>query len=259
MRGFWIWWALCIGPLVGGCAGNGSAILVRASSGGTSSTSGTISTGGTSTGGATSSTSGTSGAGNSSSGGVTSGTSGTWGTGGSSIGSATLQGPEAFNPNSCLAVLTKPLGTCVDPIAALVFLTDTTPAASDCLVFGDLSPGLTVQHELDIDLLAESRPSLDGTYGLITDSRILADADGGRVGTLVIYENGGGYVGSVAGTIVATATSGTVTVATTTTPATDGFCVVEMSGTISATVSDRDGGESYLSGTFETPLICIPP
>jgi hypothetical protein len=162
-----------------------------------------------------------------------------------------LQGADAFSPNSTLFLSYNP----IDPSKAMIALTYANPAISDCSVFGSLDPWLIVQRNLTIELTTGGDAGLTGTYELTADSSAVWMGDGGRVATLVIYEDGGPYLGLIVGTIVATANSGTVVLqamGSETYP-------TGVSGSFSASMNDGDGGQSQLSGTFETALVCSPP
>jgi hypothetical protein len=189
----------------------------------------------------------------------TSGTSGTTGSSGSTAGSMVpdgsmtaagtiLQGPLAFNPNAVVAQFAG----CVGPTDGALFLSTSNPPFTDCLWLGNINApaGFEFQEELEIYLPRPSDPTQDGPLFLVWEVDGGASLDAGRGASLFVLRNVP-LLGR--GSLEASAIAGTVSVQV----VSNGCDVVEMTGSFSATMSDSDGGQSALSGTFETTLTCL--
>jgi hypothetical protein len=167
----------------------------------------------------------------------------------------TLEGPLAFDPNSAFGLFGIPSespagdGGCFSPTEATLFLASSSPAFTQCLWLGQAPAGFEFEEQLEIQLATAADPTLNGTYALTADANALPDA--GRIAFLVVRQN---VAPLSSGTVVASAIAGTVSVQV----VVSGTCDVEAIGSFSATMSDSDGGQSQLSGTIDTTLICFP-
>ena len=169
-----------------------------------------------------------------------------------------LEGPLAFTPNASVAVLNcywqNADGGYLDSFAASLSLMSSNPPFNDC--FSAEDPELDSEvDELLIELLSVD-PTVTGSYVLTGDLVVPLSPDGGRMATLDLSRFEFNMVrGLITRELIASAIAGTVSV-----QAVDGgggTCgVAEMTGSFSATMRDSDGGETPLSGTFDSTLIC---
>lgn len=178
--------------------------------------------------------------------GGSSGSTGSPSSGGTTTGGNSLQGPWAFEPNSTLAYLEG--SGCPEVQQAGLFFTLSTPPVEAC-VFKDGSSMVTYQRSVAIQFEKPADAELNGTYEVTGDFVRLYTPDAGRLAGLIVSGQTASYPYFVLSP-VAVGVSGTVTITAS--------CTGHFSGNFDAVLSAEDGGESQLTGTFDTQLICGP-
>jgi hypothetical protein len=105
-----------------------------------------------------------------------------------------------------------------------------------------------------IDLFGSPDPNLTGSYVVTADPAVPRSPDAGRGAALSLSRGV-----AIEANVIANAVAGAVVIQAVVDGGGGACGVAELSGTLSVTMQDGDGGTSELSGNFDTTLVCDPP